>query len=477
MTVPITGALILALGVGLFLFSPRLLYAALIISIPFSATAVVNLGSGDEGKGIAAWLFLGSLWVLREMVSGRPPWHTRGWFASRRFRFGLLAFLGAVIVSLAVPLILNGTSWVPSPDPTVNATVPLQFSFYNVTQTAYLAFGVVLGILIAAENCHPAKLLYTLKLYVGSCVFAAGWGLFQLWCNLTGRMYPSYLFNTSQTASALGYKETLSLAMGSVTRVSSVALEPSVFAEEILLALVVLLVSMTLNRPVFSKKWDRAAVVLIVAALVASTSTTAYVGMFFALIAAGVALRRARKPTKRYFVLAGTAAGVGVLVAVLAPLMGQLARTVILYKLQSGSGMARLQSVTLAAQDFLRYPIFGAGWHSVDCWDLVFLIMANTGIVGLLAFAYFLVPVFKGLWVSAGKGKGTAVVLLATVGLAVILAEAAGLTYSAGYDWLVFGLGAAAVVAVQSGRTLKATGPGTGLDQTRGGMRAETSTT
>jgi len=390
---------------------------------------------------------------------------------------GLLAFLGAVIASLAVPLILNGTSWVPSPDPTTTATVPLQFSFYNVTQTAYLAFGIVLGILIAAENCHLSKLLYTMRLYVGSCVFAAGWGLFQFWCNLTGRTYPSYLFNNSKTASALGYKETLTLAMGSMTRVSSVALEPSVFAEEILLALVVLLVSMTLNRPVFSKKWDRTAVVLIVAALVVSTSTTAYAGMFFALIAAGVALRRARKPTKRYFILAGTAAGLGVLVIALAPLLGQLASTVILYKLHSGSGLVRLHSVTLAAQDFLSYPILGAGWHSVDCWDLVLLIMANTGIVGLLAFAYFLFPVFKGLWVSAGKGKGTAVVLLATVGLAVILAEAAGLTYSAGYDWLFFGLGAGAVVAVQSDRTVKAKRLGTGLDLTRGGLSAEPGTT
>ena len=41
------------------------------------------------------------------------------------------------------------------------------------------------------------------------------------------------------------------------------------------------------------------------------------------------------------------------------------------------------------------------------------------------------------------------VALLSAVSLMVALAEAAGLTYSAGYDWLVLGLGAGAVVAAR----------------------------
>jgi hypothetical protein len=41
-------------------------------------------------------------------------------------------------------------------------------------------------------------------------------------------------------------------------------------------------------------------------------------------------------------------------------------------------------------------------------------------------------------------------VLLPTIGLMIVLAEAAGLSYAAGHVWLVFGLAAGALVAVQS---------------------------
>ena len=156
MTFPITGVPILIMGVCFFFFSPRLLYAAMIISIPFSATAVANVGSGDGEKGVAAWLFLGALWVFRETISGLSPWRTPGWFSTRHARYGLLAFLGAVVASLSVPLFLNGTAWVPEQFLLSNETIPLRFGMYNVTQTAYLAFGVLLAIFAAAENCQSS---------------------------------------------------------------------------------------------------------------------------------------------------------------------------------------------------------------------------------------------------------------------------------------------------------------------------------
>ena len=227
MTLPITGSLIIILGVWFFLFSPRLLYAAMIISIPFSATAVANVGSGDNEKGVSAWLFLAVLWVVRETISGLPAWRTPGWFATRRARYGLLAFLGAAVASLSVPLLLNGTAWVPEQFLLSNQTVPLRFGMYNLTQTAYLAFGVLLAIFAAAENCGSKRLFYTLKLYVGSCAFAAAWGLFELWCDVSGHAYPAFIFNTNAGESAQGYMEVLDLAEGTLTRISSVALEPS----------------------------------------------------------------------------------------------------------------------------------------------------------------------------------------------------------------------------------------------------------
>ncbi len=463
MTVPVTGALIILLGLWFFVFSPRLLYAAMIISIPFSATAVANVGSGDGEKGVAAWLFLGALWVFRETISGLSPWHTPGWFSTRRARYGLLAFLGAVIASLSVPLLLNGTAWVPESFLLSSEIIPLRFGMYNLTQTAYLAFGVLLAILTAAENSHSSRLFYTLKLYVGSCAFAAAWGLFQLWCDLSGHAYPSSIFNTNAGGSALGYMEVVTLAEGSLTRISSVALEPSVLAQELLLAFVVLLVCIGLGRPLLGRKWDYAVAALIAATLLASTSSTAYSGLVAAIVVAAIALSRAGKPWKRYMILGGTAVAVGALVTIMVPLAGQIVDLMLLSKFEAGSGLERIYSTGLAAQDFMRYPLFGAGWHNVNCSDLLFLILGNTGLVGLIAFSSFLLPVLRGLWRNAREGKPAGIVLLAGFALMVLLAEAAGLTYAAGYIWLVFGLGAGAVVAARGERAVEV------------GMRARTS--
>lgn len=447
MSVPITGALIAVLGLWLFCFSPRLLYGAMIISIPFSATAVANLGSAVEGKGIAAWLFLGTLWVIRDGASRLPVWRKQGWLLTHRARWALLGFLGAVVVSLSVPLVLNGTAWLPDPDALGTQTVAIQFSFYNVTQTGYLAFGVLLTILTAAENCRTSRLFYTLRLYVGSCVFVAAWGLLQFWCNVTGYTYPDYIFNTSATAAAFGYKEAVALGAGAFGRISSAALEPSVLAEELLIALVVLLVSIKIGRPLLSKTWDRVAIGVIVATLVASTSTTAYTGLLMGFVIAAVTMTRARRPAKFYFVIAGALSGLALLVATLVPFVGQLASAVLTDKLQTGSGMDRMHSISMAAKDFLHYPILGAGWHTVTCSDTVFLILANTGLVGIITFGWFVLPVIRGLWADVKCQTWGAMVLLPTIALALVLAEAVGLSYAAGYIWLVLGLGTGALVA------------------------------
>lgn len=446
MNFPATGALILLIGIAIFLFSPHSLYAATIILIPFSATAVVNVHWGGEDKGVAAWLFLAFLCFSRKVLSNSPPWRGAGWALSRPARNGLFVFFAAVLVSLCVPLVLNGTSFLPDPNPISNQTVPLRFSLYNVTQTAYLGLGVLLTVFVASETCNKSELFRTLKLYVASCSFVAAWGIFQLWCNVSGHDYPAWLFNTSADASALGYLEMLPVGTGSWSRVSSVALEPSVLAEELLLAFVILLVSLSLGHTVLSKKWDSASMALIGCALVVCTSSTAYVGVLVALFIAGIALSRADMSPRICYGLGIAGMGIAIVMITAIPMVRQLASVSLFDKFDTGSGIGRVYAVDLAARDFLRFPIFGAGWHAVDSWDLVFLILANTGIVGFIAFVKFIIPIVRELWRCVGKRKPTALIVFPAVIVVLVLAEIAGLTYSAGYVWLAFGLGIGALI-------------------------------
>ncbi len=453
MEIPFIGLLILILAAWFFVFSPRLLYVALIVSIPFSATAVVNFLWGGEAYGgaekdIMAWQLFAVLWVLREAISGIPPWHRLGWFRTKSVRARLLVFLAALAASLTVPLLLNGTAWVWSWANSLfyrgPAEIPLRFTLFNITQSAYVVFGVLFAVFIAAENSQSKRLLHTLKLYVSSCVFAAAWGLIQLWCNVAGYTYAASIFNTGKNFSALGYTETLGTgSLATIGRISSVATEPSVLAEELLLAFVVLMVCLGFRRPILRRGWNWFAIVLIGVVLLASTSTTAYAGMFAAPLLSAVALALAGSRRWRHYVAVTTIVlAVGALLVVCLPLGNTIYQAAIMLKYVNGSGVTRLESVRIAAQDFLRYPILGVGWGAVTSWDLLFLLLANTGIIGALAFGGFLVPVIKGLWRLAAQRNFAASVLLPAIVLALMLAEGDGLSYGIGYYWFIFGLAA-----------------------------------
>lgn len=462
MEFPVTGLIILVAAIWFFFFKPRLLYSVLIISIPFSATAVVNFtwagaASGEQEKSLMAWQFFAMLWVLREALSCLPQWKRRGWFLTRRERIWLLAFLGALIASLTVPLVLNGTEWVMSwvvgPFYRGPAMIQLRFTSYNVTQSAYMVFGVLFTIFVAAKNWLPERLFYTLRLYAGSCIFAAAWGIYQLWCNLTGHAYAAQIFNTSRNFSATGYTETLTAGTLLVGRISSVATEPSVLAEELLIALAVLMVCLGLRHPVLRHGWNGLAVALIGIVLLMSTSSTAYFGILAALALSGVTLSRVgSQQWKHYLTIAVVVLAVGALLTVLVPLVSKIGQTAILLKYINGSGQTRLESVQIAVRDFLRYPILGVGWKAVDSWDFLVLLLANTGLIGTLAFGGFLLPTFRGLWEFTLRRNLMAAVLLPVLALVVILDEGAGLNYATGYNWLFFGLAVGALAVAKSAR-------------------------
>lgn len=464
MDFPVTGLIILTVAVWFFFFKPRMLYAATIASFPFTATAVVNfavtggssleIGRSPE-KTITALELFSMLWVLREVVSRTPPWHKQGWFLTRRARFWLLAFLGAFALSFCVPLIVTGTAWsisfVAVGGTYFVASVPLRFSWYYVTQFAYILFAVALTLLIAAENWHPEKLLYTMKVYVYACLSVAGWGLFEFWCIITDHIYPAYIFNTGKNISATGYLQTISAAGYTWRRVASVAAEPSSLAHGLVAALIVLLVCMAFRQPILRRGWNWIAIALVTAALTVSASTTAYVGMFAASILVSITLLHARKRQWKYYAGAAIAAGAaGGFLVNRVPLLNTLASFLLLHKFSGmNSGATRLDTVKTAAQAFLHYPVSGVGSPVVHSADLVFFILADTGIVGLAAFAFFLLPVLRSLWQSSSRGSFSALLILPLVLWGLVFGEGGGISWVLSTFWLVLGIAAGAAAAAK----------------------------
>jgi O-antigen ligase len=395
------GWILIPLGIGLSVFASDRLYACTVFFLPFSATAIVNIGSGDSASGVQATIFFGVLWMARELpifLSARdspigqnlrqPANHLR-WFV-------LIAML-----SLIMPLWINGRVYIDDPEFSngLSNSEPLLLGFRNITQIAYLVYGVLLAILVAFRNSELRELIRSIRIFLISAIVVSIWGVMQFACSLLNLTYPAYIFNTSATGSALGYLE--SLEDIGITRVSSVATEPSIFAGCMLVALVFALFAVSRKQPVISRGWDRFAVAVIFGALLVSTSTIAYVGLALVFVLYLFSLLYLRTMRRKHVIALLMLAGLVALTVVLFSPAQDIVSSLILGKGGSYSGIGRAYSIALAAQYFLQYPILGLGWGSVTSHDLVFKLLSNTGLLGFSAFFFFLVSLLRRLWRSS----------------------------------------------------------------------------
>jgi len=132
----------------------------------------------------------------------------------------------------------------------------------------------------------------------------------------------------------------------------------------------------------------------------------------------------------------------------------------IVEKGESYSALERVNSVLLARDYFVQYPILGLGWGSVTSHDLVFKLLSNTGIGGLVAFSLFLTTSLVRLWRSAHTGRRPDLlktlwpVCLLTTMLILILTNVAGdFAFTYGHAWFVFGLAICVPVLNQRSKT------------------------
>jgi len=124
-----------------------------------------------------------------------------------------------------------------------------------------------------------------------------------------------------------------------------------------------------------------------------------------------------------------------------------LVESMIIGKGESYSALARLNSVLLARDYFLQYPILGLGWGSVTSSDLVFKLLSNTGLAGLFVFSLFVATALTRLWRASRIGEGNPlekklwpVCLLGALLILLFTNVAGGFAFTYGHVWFVFGL-------------------------------------
>jgi hypothetical protein len=439
------GIVILAAGLVTAIFSRRWLYRLFVFWSLFSASSVLNVGQGENASAVQVWMLLGLLWLCRLWLEDALNFS----FSIDRRIFPqcawLLVFLAAAALSLVMPIYIDGALPIATPNLMQTGESPLFFSARNLTQLLYLVLGCAIAIAVAHANLREEERLDTERTLLLSALFVASWGLFQFGCNLSGVPYPYFIFNNSASVSGVGFLE----RFYGYSRISSVATEPSTFAQSLVSLLPLTLPAWLKRGVVFSPFFDRVCSIVILAALVLSTSSVAYFGLAALPVFAMFILLRAKaiRPAKAWL---WTVGGVALTAAVLALVIAAVpaARDVIdlavFAKAETGSALERAMTIRDAWGYFLKYPLLGIGWGSATSHDLIVKLLSNVGLIGTLAFLAAMLSVLGRNWRALASlehpaGLSRAMWLL---GISLFLATSAiaGFPLAFGNFWLVLGV-------------------------------------
>ena len=382
------GYILISICFILFCIAPSYLYVLMVFFIPFSATAIVNLDVSSTSSGLPAYMFIGSVWisslVLRIAATGNIAIPRE----SRMPLMLLTVFIGTAMLSLFMPVYINGSLSVKSPVLFDTKETPLLFNIKHLTQTLYLLFGGLITIFVVKKNSTHNQILSSIRIYVLSGFFVSLWGIMQFILNILNIPYPYAVFNNSVTASAQGFHQELgNLA---IKRVSSVAVEPSILSQYLLTLVPLLFFAIFRRTPVITASFDKMCLFLIICVLLISTSSTAYYGLLITWAVIFIMLYFMCLLRLRHLIYI-----MGLLIVVISSLfivpgIPALLNDLLIAKTTSYSGMERLQSINVAWGYFLQYPLLGIGWGSVTSHDLVVKILSNAGLLGIIAFGAFM---------------------------------------------------------------------------------------
>lgn len=408
-------------------------------------------------------MFFGSLWLLREAVNALVTLNLSWPRKLTKPIITIALFLIVALCSLWMPVIIDGRLQVASPELLDTSSAPLRFGFRNITQAIYLVFGCTIAMLVALKNSEGKTLARSLQVYCWSGLFISCWGFLQWILHFLNLPYPAFVFNTSETISALGFAGQFGEV--GLQRVSSVAVEPSLLAQFLLTIFPLLFFAVIGRARVISPFWDRIVLGIVITVLLLTTSATAYLGLLIVLLFSGILAYKQNLIRPIHILTLFVATAVCTIVYLSIPAVRDLFTLGILTKTESYSGLERIRSILLAWDYFLEYPILGIGWGSATSHDLVVKLLSNTGVLGLATFGIMLITVFGRLKLSvskspqefwAGGGLGQLSIYVSLF-ILVSMNVLTGFAFVFGHFWFILGIAIGLPEALRTNPIAKST--------------------
>jgi hypothetical protein len=350
------------------------LFLSLIFFCQFTATSVINVNSITFGLQCSVFISILLIIYLFLFI-----------FSSKgsQIRFGrsekiILLSSSFFLLSVVFGFSLKG----------FNSNV----SFFNFAQFVYLLFGFLTAFSVYLFlKINPNMINSAIKIYIYSGVFCALWAFYQLITILLGIDYIDF-FNNSVSDAALKFDMTLGTG---VSRVSSVAVEPSFLARTLASVLIMLITLIYLNPIKNRENFSFFYIILIFSAMVLTASSSAILSllsialiMFFFRPVILIVISFVFAITVNYLMFFNQAIYDSVI-------------NLTVNKIYTYSYYARMSTIEGAWFAFLDSPFFGDGWESHPAQDVFAKLLGNTGIVGTILFLFILVyPIYQSLKLS-----------------------------------------------------------------------------
>jgi hypothetical protein len=353
MTLTVIGGVLIAFAILSFLFFPLRLMQAVVFFSSFSCTAVINF----PNYGMQPPVLLLPIYLARKIVSGD---FLRPIRANRDFLLVVLPLAVFAILSI-VSLLINQA---------LRSVVTFQ-----VTQTAYALFGIIVTLTLSIEFLNRNRLEAAIRALRAGAVFISLWGIVQVICFYAHIPYPN-LFNNSNSHAADMFNQ----HGNGIIRIASVALEPSFMAVSLMI-FGSFGATLLVTEPRFRTRAWRISTGIAILVVAASTSTTGYLGI--AVLALLLAVRR----PGLVLVTGAIAILASSLVLALLPSFANVVYEVTLGKTATGSYIDRSNTVWHALHLMeQQQPWIGWGWGGVESDSIVTQLLTATGGIGTICF-------------------------------------------------------------------------------------------
>ena len=457
MEITLLGWITIILSIYAFFKDKKLLLYIMVFLSTFTAANLIHITVTTTP--ILTFEFTGIMWLLREFIDfvKSKPKITKeviiNKFKENKLATAFLLFIITIILG-EVYLAISGIHIEYTN--VLKQEAVITFSKANITMGARTILIFIIMIVLSFKLKTKKEVEELVKVFCISSIFAVIWGLLQFITFYLGIPYPAFLFNNNPYA-AQCYDQ----IENNIKRITSIALEPSMFATNLMAFMPFVIgtfLKMNSNFKDKKYKWIFVLSIFTTACAILTTSSTTYVGLvavyglfllyvLFGFIKKGE-LDNRKKNFKKIAILTFAsiilAAGVG-----FASLKTGYALKTIDYlkteqkandgknqgngyssalenliktikkmtveKLGTGSAEERMNGEKIGLSMFKYSPIFGLGFVSYRTFSLFTNILVNAGILGIIAYLYILYVVIKALIKYREENEAVSIMFLISI--------------------------------------------------------------